>query len=254
MSEGLRTALPGRRSHVTRDDVAASQRGRLLDAVTQSVAEKGYAGTTVADIVNLAGVSRTTFYQHFKGKPECFLEAYQSGFDEAIAQLNSDALAHDGWIERLRAGNASLLTTLAHAPDFARAFFIEVLAAGPEALARRDAIMRQFADIIAENFKQARSDHPKLAQLPQRALSTMVGGITELIAIEVRARRFDHLPDLEPVMTHFMLSVVFGNQAATEALQHTQLAATEIGPSGTAWTWAGHRDHPGVPSVDAPGR
>lgn len=218
MREELRTALPGHRSHVTRDDVAASQRGRLLDAVTQSVAEKGYAATTVADIVNLAGVSRTTFYQHFKGKPDCFLDAYQSGFDEAIARLYAEAVTHDGWIERLRAGNASLLATLAKAPDFARAFFVEVLAAGPEALTRRDAIMRQFAEVIAGNFARARADRPDLAELPQAALDTLVGGITELIAIHVRARRFDDLTDLERTMTHFILSVLFGNQAATEAL------------------------------------
>lgn len=219
MREELRTALPGHRSHVTRDDVAASQRGRLLDAVTQAVAEKGYAGTTVADIVNLAGVSRTTFYQHFKGKPDCFLEAYQSGFDEAIAELYAAAVAHENWIDRLRAGNESLLTTLSKAPDFARAFFVEVLAAGPDALERRDAIMGQFAEVIAGNIARARVDRPDLAELPQAALDTLVGGITELIAIRVRARRFDELADLEPVMTHFILSVLFGNQAAEEALR-----------------------------------
>lgn len=220
-SPGLRSALPGQRSHVTRDDVAASQRGRMLDAVTQSVAEKGYAATTVADIVDLAGVSRTTFYQHFKGKPECFLAAYQSGFDEAIEQLYTDALDHDDWVERLRAGNRSLLTTLARAPDFARAFFIEVMAAGPEALERRDAIMRQFAGVIAENFARARADRPDLPEVSPRILATVVGGITEFIAIEVRARSFDGLPGLEPEMTQFILSALFGNQSAADALNRS---------------------------------
>lgn len=215
----LRSALPGRRSHVTRDDVAASQRGRLLDAVTQAVADKGYAATTVGDIVNTAGVSRTTFYQQFKDKSDCFLAAYQSGFDEAIAEMNSAAMRHDGWIERLRAGNASLLTTLAETPDFARTFFVEVLAAGPEALDRRDRIMRQFADTIAGNFKQARSARPELAELPQPVLDTTVGGVTELIAIHVRARRFTELPDLEPTVTHFILAVLLGDHTAREALR-----------------------------------
>jgi AcrR family transcriptional regulator len=216
--EKLRTALPGVRSHITRVDVTASQRGRLLDAVTQSVADKGYAATTVADIVTLAGVSRTTFYQHFRDKKECFLEAYQSGFDEAIARLNDDALAYEGWIDRLRAGNASLLATLARAPDFARAFFVEVLAAGPEALERRDAIMCQFANVIAGNFQRARAELPELAEIPQLVLDTLVGGLTELIAISVRARRFDELAGLEPDMTRFILSVLFGDQAAAAAL------------------------------------
>lgn len=219
----LRSALPGRRSHVTRGDVAASQRGRLLDAVTQAVADKGYAATTVGDIVNTAGVSRTTFYQQFKDKSDCFLAAYQSGFDEAIGEMNEAAMRHDGWIERLRAGNASLLATLARTPDFARTFFVEVLAAGPEAIDLRDRIMRQFADTIAGSFKQARAARPDLAELPQLLLDTTVGGVTELIAIHVRARRFAELLELEPIVTHFILAVLLGDHAAREALREHPL-------------------------------
>jgi AcrR family transcriptional regulator len=215
----LRPALPGQRRHVTRQDVVASQRDRLLDAVTQAVAHKGYAATTVADIVRPAGVSRTTFYEHFDGKLECFLEAYQLGFDEVLDRMNQAALAaDDGWIERLRASGRSLLTTLAETPDFARAFFVEILAAGPDALEARARVMRQFADALAGPLRLARAQRPDLVELPQHTLDAIVGGMTELIAIHVRAGRFDELPALEPVWMHLALAVLLGNQDAAAAL------------------------------------
>ncbi len=215
----LRSALPGRRSHVTRADVAASQRGRLLDAVTQSVADKGYAATTVADVVMLAGVSRTTFYQHFQGKSECFLEAYQSGFNEVRRDMNAAAGAHEDWLHRLRASIGQMLTSLAQAPDFARAFFVEVLAAGEDALALRTQIMGMFADALAGNFALARAGRREIAEVPRHLLDTVVGGITELIAIRVRTRAYEDLPALEPRITHFMLAVLLGNGQAEAMLR-----------------------------------
>jgi AcrR family transcriptional regulator len=48
-----------------RDDVAAGQRARLLAAIAQVVGERGYEATTVAHVVQAAGVSRTTFYEQY---------------------------------------------------------------------------------------------------------------------------------------------------------------------------------------------
>src|SRR3954451_5288435 len=58
--------------------VAANQRARLLDAMTRVVVRKGYARTTVADVVEVAGVSRRTFYEQFVDKEACFLAAYET--------------------------------------------------------------------------------------------------------------------------------------------------------------------------------
>src|SRR3954454_19574670 len=75
------------------------QRARLLDAVARVVAQKGYAASTVADIVRAAGVSRSTFYEQFDGKEACFLEAYRHGVDVLVDRVRAAvrAAGPDDW-------------------------------------------------------------------------------------------------------------------------------------------------------------
>src|SRR4051794_5075686 len=81
--------LPRGPHRLARADVMASQRGRMLDAIAQVVAEKGYGAVTVADVVERAGVSRKTFYEHFRDKESCFLAAYDAGVDVLIATMRA---------------------------------------------------------------------------------------------------------------------------------------------------------------------
>jgi AcrR family transcriptional regulator len=57
--------------------VSARQRERLLRAMGICVSERGYAETTIADVVRIARTSRSVFYKHFADKEECFLETYK---------------------------------------------------------------------------------------------------------------------------------------------------------------------------------
>ena len=78
--------------------VAASQRTRLLEAVGRAVAERGYAAATIDDIVRGAGVSKKTFYEHFRDKEGCFVAAYEAARDELYARV------HDAHLQRPEAG------------------------------------------------------------------------------------------------------------------------------------------------------
>ena len=74
-SEQLRAhkLAPGLR--LPAEEVAHNQRRRLLAAMVASVAEHGYERTTVGDVVEMSGVSRTAFYRHFANKEDCFVAA-----------------------------------------------------------------------------------------------------------------------------------------------------------------------------------
>ena len=76
--------LPRGRHKLAREEVVASQRERILRALAAAMAEKGYADTSVADVLSGAGVSRQTFYELFTDKQDCFMSAYEIAVDQIL--------------------------------------------------------------------------------------------------------------------------------------------------------------------------
>src|SRR3977135_2657852 len=150
---GVVQQLPRGRHRLSREQVLASQRGRLLAAMAEAVAEKGYVGTAVADVIERAGVSRETFYEHFSSKEDCFLAAYDTGV-EALHEVMGAALAGSraGPAKRPRRLLKAYFDALAAEPAFARTFLIEVYAVGPRALERRVELQQRFVATMGEIF------------------------------------------------------------------------------------------------------
>jgi AcrR family transcriptional regulator len=94
--------------------------------------------------------------------------------------------------ERLRAGIRAYMQFMASEPELARMCIVEVLAAGPQAIARRNEAMRMFAEIIEDNI------HELIPGCQRAALTseTIVGGIHEVVFNRILANRIDELPGL----------------------------------------------------------
>jgi AcrR family transcriptional regulator len=197
--------------------VAASQRTRLLEAVGRAVAEKGYAGATIDDIVRGAGVSKKTFYDLFSDKLDCFLAAYEAASDELLARLREAQSSGDGWLDRTRAGVVAYLRWLAAEPALARVFLIEVAAAGPVAAERRERIRDRYAAVLRELQDDARTDIPALPRLPDEIFHALVAAVDEVVVRRIRESGGADLPDLEPVLLHLQVALLAGPQAAAEA-------------------------------------
>jgi AcrR family transcriptional regulator len=171
-------ALPRGPHHLAREEVMASQRGRMLDAMAHVVAERGYGATTVAHVIEHAGVSRKTFYEHFRDKEECFLAAFETGVEVLLATVReADPGGGDG-LARVQARVRAYLETLAAEPGFARTFVIEVGAAGPKALARRHEVIGQFAQLSREVVQELGLGDA----VPEEAFVAAVGASNELVA------------------------------------------------------------------------
>src|SRR6201994_4696083 len=80
-----RKMRPGRGT--PREEAERNQRERLFAAMVATVADKGYEATTVADLVELSGVSRSAFYKHFEDKQACFLAAIEAMVGPALQTL-----------------------------------------------------------------------------------------------------------------------------------------------------------------------
>jgi AcrR family transcriptional regulator len=180
------------------DDIARDQRSRMLAAMGDVVAEKGYAAATVADVVRAAGVSRTTFYEQFRSKEDCFVEAYAHGVDVLLDAVRSAVRATDGdWRAQLRAGMRAYLEALSADLTFARTYLLEIHAAGEAALDARAGALRRFAGRYHATFEQARAGDPSLQEPDPDALLVLCSGTEQLVA--ERLRRDEPIAELEEI-------------------------------------------------------
>src|SRR5919202_1779172 len=199
--------LPRGPHNLTRDDVLASQRQRMTDAMAAAVAAKGYAATTVGDVVSGAGVSRKTFYEHFRDKEECFLAAFDAGVDALLQAIVAAEPDQPGWEGMLRARVRAYLETLAARPEFARTFMLEVFAAGPRALERRAEVHERFAHLIADLYAQTEREFPELPAVPDPIWTAAVGALNELVTMHVRQGLTERLPELEDTLVYVQVAL-----------------------------------------------
>ncbi|HMG41185.1 MAG TPA: TetR/AcrR family transcriptional regulator [Acidimicrobiales bacterium] len=142
--------LPRGRHDLSREEVEASQRARLLMALATAMTEKGYVGTSVADVLKRSGVGRETFYQLFSSKLDCFMQAFDAAGELLLHRIEEAAVEAEGTpLERFEHAFGTYLDILAEQPALARVFLVEVYAAGPEALARRAALQERIVDRLA---------------------------------------------------------------------------------------------------------
>jgi AcrR family transcriptional regulator len=185
-----------------RADVEASQRGRLLRAMAEAAAEKGYAHVVVADVVARAGVSRKTFYEQFADKEACFLAAYDACVAAMLGAVDPSrdaALAPADQVSRLL---RTYLDRLAAEPALAKTYLVEVYAAGPGAVVRRQQVFDRFVDLVAD--VHARSGSPS-APLPRLRYEALAGAISTMVTLRVAAGRSHELPDLHQTFVELVL-------------------------------------------------
>lgn len=209
-----RQRLPSGRHHLPREAVLASQRGRMLDAMMSAASEKGYAAVTIADVVQGAGVSRRTFYEHFADKEACFLAAYDTGVEILLERMRDtvSVLGGDDWRAWTRASIESYLEALDARPHFAQSLHVEVFAAGPAAHARRAEIISLLAGEWRRLYERARRQDRSLGPAPSGwLLRTIVVGHEELVRERLRAGTGQSLQDLVDVATAIALCVLDAN-------------------------------------------
>jgi len=183
-------------------------RRRLLDAMAEAVAHKGYADTTIADLASGARVSRRTFYEHFGSKEECLIALYEAASRQALSVLR-DAIdpAHDPLTQAERALRA-YLSTMASNPLLLKTLFIAILGLGSAGLQARRRVNQHLADLILEVIN--RPGEKKRKPLPPALAMSIVGGINELVLEMIERDRMTELDQLTDTAAQFVRAVVDG--------------------------------------------
>jgi AcrR family transcriptional regulator len=182
---------------MTKEQVAQAQRGRMLRAIADAMAEHGYVETSVADVLERAGTSRETFYQQFSSKQDCFIAAYELAAGAILSELEREAAAPGTRLERFDRAIGAYLEALAAEPAFARLFMVEVYAAGDKVLESRAEIQRRFVQLLTD-ASGARSPTERFA------CEALVAAIITLVTARLAARDIEGLRGLREPLTELV--------------------------------------------------
>jgi AcrR family transcriptional regulator len=186
----------------TREQVEANQRERLYGAMVAAVAEHGYEATRVADVLDISGVSRNTFYKHFDNKLDCFLATMDAVILCGGSGVVAAYLGHEGpWDARLSAGFTELIATIVAQPAAARLYYVESYAAGPAAVAKVD----EFGDRLFQIIRKALDESPAYEGLPDQLLSAILKGIRRVMQSRLRGGSEADLVALGPQLMSWSL-------------------------------------------------
>ena len=211
--------------------VATAPRGdprrRLLEAMIETAASRGYDRTTISRVLSNAGLEEAVFSEHFHDKRDCFWQAV----DELIERGERAALEHfeleAPWGELVRIGLERLLGALADDPDATRVLFVEMLSAGPAACERQRTAMALFTSLI----ERGRPGSINADQLPAQTSEAIAGGIASILHRRALEGRVAELPSLVPDLTYFALLPYLDHERALKIAN-----ATSTGwRGGTGW-------------------
>jgi AcrR family transcriptional regulator len=186
------------------DPEASEHRSRLLQGMAHSVAAKGYADTTIADIVREAGVSRRTFYEHFTSRADCLIALYEAASRNALRVLQDAIDPSRDWQTQVEQALTAYLQALARNPVLLRTLFIDILGLGAPGLAARRRVNEAIAGFMLHVIN-ARQPAPVLEHGMAIAV---VGGIHELVLQAIERERVDALPELAGQAGRLLRAVV----------------------------------------------
>jgi len=189
------------RSGLSRAEVIAKQQRRIFGGLAAALAYHGYEDTKVTDIVELAGVSRATFYEHFTGKEACFTAAYEDGVERLAGSVEEAASAEPRRTTRVSDGLRAGLDFLAADPALAHLLLVESLAAARPARLEHERSLVRLAKAL-----QPPSELPGREVVPEETLRLLAGGLASHLSGRVLAGEAERLSEDHDLLLGFLLA------------------------------------------------
>jgi AcrR family transcriptional regulator len=202
--------LPSGRHDIPKDVVIRSQRTRILQALAEITAERGYAATTVAQIVERAGVSSATFYELFHDKEDCFLAAVREIIAQATTVVSEAYGRQKEDVEQLTDGLRSLLDLFAAQPAFAALLFLECRSSTPRALDLYMSGTRVVISMLGRGW----GSEVGAGVSPAAAARAVLGGAEAIIRKQIADGRAQHLAEVLPELVYCALVPFRGQDRA----------------------------------------
>lgn len=190
---------------------------RIISALVQETAGKGFRATTVADVVKRAGISRKTFYENFNSKEDCFLAAQEHAMLTALNRVVEAAGTDQSWPLRVRAGLAAFLEYVAEEPALAKTCMVEALAVSPSSMGYYEESQQAFISL----FRLGRDVSLQGKELPESLEEAIVGGVFWIVYQRLVTAEAETITELLPELVEFALTPYLGAEAARDlGFQH----------------------------------
>jgi len=202
--EELRARMLDSGPRASAEEAAENQRQRLFGAMVASCAEKGYEGTTVADLLQLAGMSRRDFYKHFADREACFLATLDELFRMTGLTVRNRLESEGSWEERAQASLEVFIKLVIAQPAAARLCLVEAYTVGDAALERLDAATRTFQALVRATL----GERPGHEAMPSEISDAMVGAMRKLIHSRLHRGTEAELAGIAPTLLELALAYV----------------------------------------------
>ena len=152
-----------------------SQRGRLIEATAFHLDQKGYAATSVQDIIDRAGVSKTTFYKLFKDKEDCYLQCFERISRAHIKVLHQAYAINEDHKARLEQAVWAYIHHITQSAVYANAFFALAPYTTAKILAELNVIKAHYVACL-EYWFNGLAEHSKPYALPIEVFKMLIDG------------------------------------------------------------------------------
>jgi TetR/AcrR family transcriptional regulator len=194
--------LPHGPHRLERNEVIRHQRARIHGAMIEAVAEGGYEGTSVKQVIGLAGVSRRSFYEQFGNKEASFLATFDVIVHTGLQRMRRAYLETEGDTSaRLR----SAFSTLAEAVIADRKSALLVLTAAQTAGAAGTLRLCKATASCEQMLSACFAESPEATALPVPIARGIVGGLHGAVAALVREGTLSDADELAEQMLDWTL-------------------------------------------------
>ncbi len=226
-------------------EVLFTPRARILRALIEVVAERGFAGANVKLVMARAGVSSRTFYGEFEGLEDCFAAVIDMGLEQAgalIAQACADG-EERAWEDAVLASLASLLEFFDGEPLLTRVWFVEVMAAGAWAQERRERNVARLREMVIAWWAGLGNEPPD-----PLVLAGVMASVLGLIYVHVVTGEQDPLIELLGPMMGLVSAPYLGVGASKREAERGARRARELRSGDYRWSPPVRPDPPAAES------
>ncbi len=196
-----RQLAPGRGR--PREEVRQNQRERLFAAMVALCAEKGYAETSVGDLVELSGVSSRSFYDLFADKEDCFLATMEEVLG-SVQRMTASKLNGGGSVEERVACTATALTeALVAQPAAARLWLVEAFSAGEQARQRVHGALWALGQLLQRSM----DGMPGHGSMPPELTRAILGGVAGVVYRRLANGEAEAIAELAPDLQRWAFSI-----------------------------------------------